>query len=274
VVGNTGDRVVVRRGEGDLYVLRDDNAILRRPGARVRTERFDDGPSRTFVTRDDGSVLITVRDASGRVVLREREGADGRRVVLIDDSEVHEPVAPASLPPPERRQVTLDQAAEADAAALRAALDRATVPGIARSFSLRQVREIAEVRKLVPEIAVRPITFATASAAIRPAEAQALAERGIALARLIEDDPREMFLIEGHTDAVGGAAYNLALSDRRAESVARALVEYFGIPPENLVVQGYGFTDLLIPTAQAEERNRRVAVRRNSPLLIDRLAAN
>ena len=73
--------------------------------------------------------------------------------------------------------------------------------------------------------------------------------------------------IEGHTDAVGNAAYNLALSDRRAESVALALTEYFDVPPENLVIQGYGEYDLKVPTEASEQENRRVAVRRITPLL-------
>ncbi|MEY3960244.1 MAG: hypothetical protein RIR14_898, partial [Pseudomonadota bacterium] len=77
----------------------------------------------------------------------------------------------------------------------------------------------------------------------------------------------EMFLIEGHTDAVGRAAMNLALSDRRAESVALALTEYFDIPPENMVIQGYGESELLIDTEADERRNRRVAVRVITPLL-------
>jgi outer membrane protein OmpA-like peptidoglycan-associated protein len=76
-----------------------------------------------------------------------------------------------------------------------------------------------------------------------------------------------MFLIEGHTDATGAAAMNLALSDRRAESVALALSEYFAIPPENMIVQGYGETELRINTQASETKNRRVAVRIITPLL-------
>ncbi len=83
----------------------------------------------------------------------------------------------------------------------------------------------------------------------------------------IQRDPREVFLIEGHTDAVGSDAYNLALSDRRAESVALALTENFGIPPENLVVQGYGEEFLKVPTLESEQANRRATVRRITPLL-------
>ncbi len=83
----------------------------------------------------------------------------------------------------------------------------------------------------------------------------------------IDANPAEVFLVEGHTDAVGSAASNLALSDRRAESVALALTEFFGVPPENMVVQGYGESSLKIRTGTDERANRRAAVRRITPLL-------
>ena len=94
-----------------------------------------------------------------------------------------------------------------------------------------------------------------------------LADLGRLMQDLLAENPREIFLIEGHTDATGKAAMNLALSDRRAESVALALTEYFDIPPENMVVQGYGETELLIDTQANEPRNRRVEVRVITPLL-------
>jgi outer membrane protein OmpA-like peptidoglycan-associated protein len=74
-------------------------------------------------------------------------------------------------------------------------------------------------------------------------------------------------MIEGYTDAIGSNAANLALSDRRAESVALALTEYFDVPPENLVVQGYGEEFLKIPTLGDERANRRASVRRITDLL-------
>jgi outer membrane protein OmpA-like peptidoglycan-associated protein len=76
-----------------------------------------------------------------------------------------------------------------------------------------------------------------------------------------------LFLIEGHTDAVGSDDDNLSLSDRRAETVAIILTEEFGVPPENLSTQGYGEQYLKINTQQAERENRRVAVRRITPLM-------
>ncbi len=83
----------------------------------------------------------------------------------------------------------------------------------------------------------------------------------------IRENPGDVFLIEGHTDAVGTAGSNLALSDRRAETVALALTQYFQVPPENLVVQGYGESDLKVATSSSERANRRVAVRNITPLL-------
>jgi len=76
-----------------------------------------------------------------------------------------------------------------------------------------------------------------------------------------------MFLIEGHTDTVGADAMNLALSDRRAESVALALTEFFRVPPENMVVQGYGEQFLKVAREGDVRANRRAAVRRITDLL-------
>jgi outer membrane protein OmpA-like peptidoglycan-associated protein len=83
----------------------------------------------------------------------------------------------------------------------------------------------------------------------------------------IDTDPAQMFLIEGHTDTVGDASYNLALSDRRAESFALALTEYFDVPPSNMIVQGYGEADLRIKQTGDIRGNRRGAVRNITPLL-------
>ena len=45
------------------------------------------------------------------------------------------------------------------------------------------------------------------------------------------------------------------------------LSSVFDVPPENLVTQGYGEQYLKIPTQEAERQNRRVAVRRITPLM-------
>jgi outer membrane protein OmpA-like peptidoglycan-associated protein len=90
--------------------------------------------------------------------------------------------------------------------------------------------------------------------------------------RVLSHHPDEMFLIEGHTDAVGNDVDNLSLSDRRAESVAVVLTNVFQIPPENLVTQGYGEQHLKMPTDGPSRENRRVTARRITPLLNGKMA--
>ncbi|MBT8418179.1 MAG: OmpA family protein, partial [Silicimonas sp.] len=126
---------------------------------------------------------------------------------------------------------------------------------------------IRKVRELAPELDLEAVTFATGSAAIQPSQAEELTSLGRAMSAIISERPGEVFLIEGHTDAVGSATYNLALSDRRAETVALALSEYFDVPPENMITQGYGESALKIPTLDAERANRRATIRRITPLL-------
>ena len=266
VVENTGDRVVVQRQNGEYYVLKDDDTLLRQPGTELRTQNFSDGSSRTIATRDDGTEVITIRAANGQVLRRTRVLSDGREIVLFDDTAEVEPVNLSDLPPPQRDVITIEDLEEES---LRRALagETAAEDRIGRTFSLAQVRNIRAVRALVPTIELENVTFDTGSSAIRPSEAEELAAIGRAMREMIAKNPDEVFLIEGHTDAVGSASMNLALSDRRAESVALALTEYFDVPPENMVVQGYGESDLKIQTGIAERENRRAAVRRITPLL-------
>ncbi len=217
-------------------------------------------PGRSW-SREDGSQVETIRDANLRVVRRSRITPDGQEILLIDDTTGAQTIDVSQLP---RAREDATELAD-DEEALRRALE--DVQGLDRRFSLSQVREVRAVRTLAPAIDVDEVTFASGSAAITPDQAEALNEVGQQMARMIEENPREIFLIEGHTDAVGDGAYNLALSDRRAESLALALTEYFDIPPENLVVQGYGERYLRVDTQEAERLNRRVGVRRITDLL-------
>ena len=91
--------------------------------------------------------------------------------------------------------------------------------------------------------------------------------------RVVRRNPNEVFLIEGYTDAVGSDVDNLTLSDRRAESVSVVLSEQFEVPFENLTTQGYGEEYLKVETDEAEAANRRVAVRRITPLLAQEQSA-
>ena len=263
VVQNTGDRVVVRQPDGTYQIYKDDNALLREPGSTVRTETFNDGSTRTIVTRVDKSQIVTIRDASGRVLQRVAYDRTGHPTVLIDDLQPEVAVDVTTLPRVPRKQISISDT-NVD---LQTQVATSGAQDVGRLFSLRQIRTITEVRYLAATIDVNNITFATGSAAIADTEARKLDRLGKLMTRMIATNPNEVFLIEGHTDAVGSAASNLSLSDRRAESVAKALTEFFNVPPENLVVQGYGESELKIDSQGDERANRRVAVRIITPLL-------
>ncbi|MGO4915657.1 OmpA family protein [Pseudogemmobacter sp. W21_MBD1_M6] len=262
VVANTGDRVVVQRGD-TLQVLKDDDTLLRRPGSDVTTETFNDGSTRSTILREDGSKVVTIRDARGTVLRRTSYNAQGQEYVIIDDTIETAPLPktrPANIKPIKKGE-TLEEAA------LRRALEAEAGTALDRGYSLRQIRNTEWVRDMVPAIEVDAITFDTGSAAINPTEAKALSALGAEMRNIIAANPRALFLVEGHTDAVGSASSNLALSDRRAESVALALTEYFDVQPENLVVQGYGEAYLKVKSDGDARENRRVSVRDITPIL-------
>ena len=141
------------------------------------------------------------------------------------------------------------------------------VERIERRYSLDEIRYSPSVRALMPSIDLNSINFETGSWEIPPDQAAKLQSIADGLNRAIARNPREVFLIEGHTDAVGNDVDNLSLSDRRAESAAELLTQQFGVPAENLTSQGYGSQYLKEQTSGPSRINRRVTVRRITPLL-------
>jgi OOP family OmpA-OmpF porin len=67
--------------------------------------------------------------------------------------------------------------------------------------------------------------------------------------------------VNGYTDTSGSAVYNQGLSVRRAKAVAAQLVTD-GVPASEITAQGFGDTNLLVPTGPGvrEPQNRRVQI--------------
>src|SRR5262245_1889464 len=83
------------------------------------------------------------------------------------------------------------------------------------------------------------------------------------LGTLIQRNPKATFSVEGYTDSFGTFEYNLDLSQRRADSVKRYLVEAMGINPAQVQTHGFGATKFRAsPNGSIEEQspNRRVEV--------------
>lgn len=128
--------------------------------------------------------------------------------------------------------------------------------------TVREFKRRPELRRKAPSIDIQSINFAFGSAEIPRSQYRKVEAIADALEGLLDRRPRAKILIEGHTDAVGSAQANLALSERRAESLKRTLVTEFGISRRALETVGYGEEYLLVQTPEPEWRNRRVTLRR------------
>jgi outer membrane protein OmpA-like peptidoglycan-associated protein len=242
-------------------------------GARdIQTQRVG-GDTRTIVIRPDGSQIITVVGGDGQLLRRIRRDREGREIIIIDNS-YRDPRYGVGfyvdLPPPLIRIPYNRYIVEADEAPPDLIYETMLAPPvdrIERRYSLDEIRYSPSVRQLMPSIDLNTITFETGSWEIPPDQAARLQVVAEGLNRAITRNPREVFLIEGHTDAVGNPVDNLSLSDRRAESAAELLTQQFGVPAENLTSQGYGSQYLKEQTDGPSRINRRVTVRRITPLL-------
>ena len=283
VIQEPGNRFIVK--EGNRAVIRHDETerFARKPGAR--SEKRGDGTTETFYARRDGVRVITVVDANGRLVRRYRRDRDGREHNLIDNRRLYRNLGVGigigvlggiiylNLPPPrvtipyDRYIVDYDNASDDD---LDEALDSPPIETLERGYSLDEIRDNYELRARVRRIDLDTINFEFGSWEIGPDQEFKLERVARAMLRVLERNPEAVFLIEGHTDAVGPTEDNLSLSDRRAQAVAEVLSENFGVPAENLVTQGYGEQFLKVDTQAPERRNRRVTILNISGLMAER----
>ena len=126
-----------------------------------------------------------------------------------------------------------------------------------RSLSLGEREQLAEIAATKPKIDLE-IQFDYNSAAISKTSIQAVQELGKALS-----DPNlkgSTFMVAGHTDGIGSDGFNQDLSERRADTLKRYLVEKFGLAGQDLVTVGYGKTKLKDAANPADPVNRRVQV--------------
>jgi outer membrane protein OmpA-like peptidoglycan-associated protein len=126
-----------------------------------------------------------------------------------------------------------------------------------RSLSLGERQEIAELAATKPKIDLE-IRFDYNSADISTNSMPAVQELGKALSDASLKG--STFVVAGHTDAVGGEAYNQDLSERRADTIKKYLTEKYGLNGSDLVTVGYGKTQPKDANAPMDPVNRRVQV--------------
>ena len=227
--------------------------------------------------RQNGVQVVTIKNRWGDIIQRSRILPDGREVILAYTPEYdreeyvqwRDPVY--DLPPLilriPVREYTLNASLIENEDEYYDFLDMPPVERVERVYSVQDVKRSARVRDKARRIEMGNITFGFGTADIDEDQIDKLQGMADAMLKLIKKNPAETFLIEGHTDAVGSDVANLALSDKRAESVAIALSNVFDVPSENLTTQGYGERYLKVKTPLKEPLNRRVVFRRITPLV-------
>lgn len=76
------------------------------------------------------------------------------------------------------------------------------------------------------------------------------------LVQILKDNPSMNIELSSHTDARATDAYNMTLSQNRAES-AVAYLNSKGIDADRMVAKGYGERELIVPNAKTEEEHQR-----------------
>jgi len=145
------------------------------------------------------------------------------------------------------------RAQQASAAAAQAERERAEL----REKLQQQLNIILETRESARGLIVNmsDVLFDTGSANLKPGAREKLAK----VAGVLLTYPGLQIDIEGHTDSVGGDAYNQELSERRADGVRTYLIRQ-GIPRDTITAMGFGETRPVVgnTTAAGRQQNRRV----------------
>ena len=194
-------RVVNYYLQGVTYSVRKDSSREILPDTKVSLLGSDGDVMQDFTTGNDGKFLFRVYENEHYFLLGERDGYLTKR----------QPFTTVG------KSVSLESLKE-------------LVTNITFDTLMVLDRKTKNAR-----FVLNNIYFGYDSADIRPAAARELNK----LAQLLEDNPEIKIEMGSHTDSVASDAYNLELSQRRAQSTVNYLIRK-GIDPKRLTAKGYG----------------------------------
>ncbi len=151
--------------------------------------------------------------------------------------------------------------------ALRAAEEDLGKASAQRAEARLEARD-AQIRKLQEDMQAKQtergtlVTFGDVLFDLDKAELKPAGMRGIQkLAEFLNENPERKVVVEGYTDSTGSDSYNQQLSERRAQSVRRALT-HAGVDPQRIQAVGYGEQSPVASNDSPSSRamNRRVEV--------------
>lgn len=208
----------------------------RRAEAEQAAQRAES--ERAAADRAKAEALAAQQEAS-----RQKAEADAARTAALQQQQIAQQEA-------ERARTA---AAEADRMRMKAETDKEAL----RQQLLQQFNSILQTRDTARGLIVNmsDVLFDTAKYTLRPGAREKLAR----VSGIILSHPGLRIEVEGHTDSVGGEAYNQTLSENRANAVRQYLISS-GIDPNNVTAKGFGKTMPVASndTAAGRQQNRRV----------------
>lgn len=214
--------------------------------------------------REQARLTARTREADRARSDADRARSDAKRA-RDDASRARDAASSARYA--EARAVAGADAAQRDASAARSAEARARSEADERAADLeRQIILLeAEITDRGLVLTLGDLLFATDRAILEPGADHYLDP----LVDFLERFPGRQVEIEGHTDNVGAAGYNLGLSQRRAESVRESLIQR-GIGPGRFTIRGFGQGRPIASnlTAAGRQQNRRVEIIVENPPVV------
>jgi outer membrane protein OmpA-like peptidoglycan-associated protein len=219
---------------------------------------------------------LAIKEADAAVRTAEKPEADaavGSHRVYVADRKIEIARAQAET------RLSEDQRAAITAERATARLDsRTREVDAAQDATAEAKAKNAELQREIDALQARPtdrglvltlgdVLFATGQADLKPGAASNLNQ----LVSFLAKYPTRTVAIEGHTDSVGGADFNLGLSQRRADSVRSYLVRQ-GVDAGRITTMGAGKGSPVASndTAAGRQQNRRVEVIISNPALASR----
>jgi outer membrane protein OmpA-like peptidoglycan-associated protein len=169
-----------------------------------------------------------------------------------DNNPSKSSIVDALKAPPLTRGLSVDPQRAADNGFINRVRNRPT-----RSLSMDERNQLDTIAANKPKIDLE-INFDYNSASISQGSMSAVQHLGEALS-----DPQlkgTTFIVSGHTDGIGGEAFNQDLSERRADTIKHYLVDHYHLAAGDLVTVGYGKTRLKDAENPSDPINRRVQV--------------
>jgi outer membrane protein OmpA-like peptidoglycan-associated protein len=269
--------IAVKRQEEDALTAerkqsadREDRAESGRLAAKSETDRVTrEAEAARVKAQADSERLTLEKDAQAAAALSEAD-----RVKRDNDARMAAVAADAERLKAENEARTAAAGAEADRlkrendaqrAASQAELDNAAKQTAQlqaektelRILLLKQFNAILQTRDTARGLIVNmsDVLFDTAKSSLRPLAREKLAK----VAGIVSGHPGLKLDVEGHTDSVGGDAYNQHLSEQRGDSVRDYLTQQ-GMATGSVTAKGFGKTQPVASndTPQGRQQNRRV----------------